>query len=161
MATRHLGRTIVLQSLYEWDFYGRKTDLSEIVERNISEFGPGMDEPEFVWDLIKGVIEHLPDLDERIRTLAPEWPLEQVAIIDRNILRLGLFELLYAKPEEVPPKVAINEAIELGKNYGGQNTSRFINGVLGTVYRTLVPPSENVPEVPKKFPKNKEEKESE
>lgn len=142
MATRHLGRTIVLQSLYEWDFYGKKADLSAIVERNINEFGPGIDEPDFVWNLVKGIVEHLTDLDDRIRTLAPEWPLEQVAIVDRNILRLGLFEMLYAKPEEVPPKVAINEAIELAKNYGGQNSSRFINGVLGTVYKTLVPPNE-------------------
>lgn len=157
MATRHLGRTIVLQSLYEWDFYGRKTDLSGIVERNINEFGPGMDEPEFVWNLVKGIIEHLSELDEKIRTLAPEWPLEQVAIIDRNILRLGLFELLYAKPDEVPPKVAINEAIELGKNYGGQNTSRFVNGVLGTVYRTIVPPQESKSEEKQEPAKEKKE----
>lgn len=140
MATRHLGRTIVLQSLYEWDFYKKEGDLTHIVERNIDEFGPGMDEPEFVWNLVKGVIEHLGELDEKIRILAPEWPLEQVAIIDRNILRIGLFELLHAKPEEVPPKVAINEAIELAKNYGGQNSSRFINGVLGTVYKNEIAP---------------------
>jgi N utilization substance protein B len=142
MATRHLGRTIVLQSLYEWDFYGKKNDLSEIVERNLTEFGPGIDEPEFVWNLIKGIVEHMDELDARIRTLAPEWPLEQVAIVDRNILRVGLFELLYSNPSEVPPKVAINEAIELAKNYGGQNSSRFVNGVLGTVYKSDIAPRE-------------------
>lgn len=154
MATRHLGRTIVLQSLYEWDFYGKKNDLSEVVERNINEFGPGMDEPEFVWKLVKGVVEHMPEIDSRIRTLAPEWPLEQVAIVDRNILRIGLFELLHADPNEVPPKVAINEAIELAKNYGGQNSSRFVNGVLGTVYKNEVAsrdiPSPAKAEKPKK-----------
>lgn len=154
MATRHLGRTIVLQSLYEWDFYGKKNDLSDVVERNINEFGPGMDEPEFVWKLVKGVVEHMPEIDSRIRTLAPEWPLEQVAIVDRNILRIGLFELLHADPNEVPPKVAINEAIELAKNYGGQNSSRFVNGVLGTVYKNEVAsrdtPSPAKAEKPKK-----------
>jgi N utilization substance protein B len=150
MATRHLGRTIVLQSFYEWDFYGKKSDLSAIVERNINEFGPGMDEPDFVWNLVKGIVEHLTELDDRIRALAPEWPLEQVAIVDRNILRLGLYEILYAKPDEVPPKVAINEAIELAKNYGGQNSSRFINGVLGTVYKTVILPRDGEEEHAKK-----------
>lgn len=148
MATRHLGRTIVLQSLYEWDFYAHKTELPQIVERNIKEFGPGMDEPEFVWNLIKGIVEHLKELDDRLRVLAPEWPLEQVAIVDRNILRIGLFELLHAKREEVPPKVAINEAVELAKNYGGQNSSRFVNGVLGTVFKNEVASSINSEEAP-------------
>lgn len=149
MATRHLGRTIVLQSLYEWDFYGRKTDLKSAVERNINEFGPGMDEPEFVWNLVTGIVEHMKELDDRLRVLAPEWPLEQVAIVDRNILRIGLYELLHAKPEEVPPKVAINEAVELAKNYGGQSSSRFVNGVLGTVYKNEIASNEvGTPKVP-------------
>lgn len=150
MATRHLARTIVLQSFYEWDFYNQKSDLSSIVERNINEFGPGIDEPEFVWNLVKGIVEHFEELNNRIKTLAPEWPLEQIAIIDRNILRIGLFELLYAKPEEVPPKVAINEAIELAKNYGGQNSSRFVNGVLGTVYKNEISSQEKEVELLKK-----------
>lgn len=137
MATRHLARTIILQSLYEWDFYHKKTDLILIVKRNMDEFGPGIDEPDFVWRIVKGIVEHLPELDALIARVAPEWPVEQIAIIDRNILRIGLYELLYQKKDEVPPKVAINEAIELAKNYGGQNTSRFANGVLGTVYREL------------------------
>lgn len=137
MATRHLIRTIVIQSLYEWDFYNRKVDLTEIVERNIQEYGPGIDEPEFVWRLVKGVIEHLPELDKIVGAAAPDWPIAQIAIIDRNILRLGLFELLYQDKNEVPSKVAINEAIELAKNYGGPNSGKFINGVLGTVYRQM------------------------
>ncbi len=137
MATRHLARTIVLQSLYEWDFYGRQTDLTAIIERNLQEFGPGIDEPDFVWRIAKGVIEHLKDLDVTIARVAPEWPLNQIAIIDRNVLRIGLYELMYADQNEVPPKVAINEAIEIAKNYGGQNSPKFVNGVLGTVYREM------------------------
>lgn len=138
MATRHLVRTIVLQSLYEWDFYGHKTDLTVVVERNLQEFGPGIDEPDFAWRLVKGVIEHLPQLDAIIEKAAPEWPVDQIAIIDRNVLRIGLYELLYADKAEVPAKVAINEAIEIAKGYGGINSPKFVNGVLGTVYREMV-----------------------
>lgn len=135
MATRHLVRTVILQSLYEWDFYNQKHDLVAILDRNLNEFAPGIDEPEFAWRILKGVIGHLKEIDAVIVKAAPEWPLEKIAIIDRNILRVGLYELLYADPNEVPPKVAINEAIEMAKNYGGPNSSKFINGVLGTVYR--------------------------
>lgn len=135
MATRQLGRSVVLQSLYEWDFYSRKADLEKIVARNMEEFAPGIDEPDFIWRLVKGVIEHREAIDEIIRKAAPDWPLERISNIDRNTLRIGLYELLYADPEEIPPKVAINEAIELAKTYGGPNSRRFINGVLGTVYR--------------------------
>src|ERR1700722_2040270 len=137
MATRHLIRTVVLQSLYEWDFYGQKKDITEILERNMAEFAPGVDEPEFGWRIMQGVAEHFKEIDNIIRKAAPEWPLEKIAIIDRNILRIGLYELLFANPDEVPPKVAINESIELAKNYGGPNAARFINGVLGTIYREM------------------------
>ncbi len=137
MATRHLGRSIVLQSLYEWDFFGGKGDLTKIVERNLKEFGPGIDEPEFVWRLVKGVIENFEKINKIIEKAAPEWPIKQIAIVDRNVLRIGLYELLYADIEEVPAKVAINEAIELAKNYGGPNSGKFINGVLGTVYKQI------------------------
>ena len=137
MATRHLGRSVVLQSLYEWDFFNQKNSLTEIVERNINEFAPGIDEPEFIWKIIQGVINHMPEVDRIIVRAAPEWPLNQIANIDRNILRIGLYELLYADHDEVPPKVAINEAIELAKNYGGPNSSKFINGVLGVVYKEM------------------------
>lgn len=140
MATRQLGRSIVLQSLYEWDFSKQKLDLIAIVDRNLREFGPGIDEPEFVWKLAKGVIEHKEEIDKIIGKAAPEWPLEQIAVVDRNTLRIGLFELLFANRDEVPPKVAINEAIELAKNYGGPNSGKFINGVLGTVYREIGEP---------------------
>lgn len=137
MATRQLGRSIVLQSLYEWEFYNRAHDLNVIVERNMKEFAPGFDEPEFVWNIVKGVVEHQAQIDVIIEKAAPEWPIAQIAIIDRNALRIGLYELLYANKDEVPPKVAINEAIEIAKNYGGPNAGKFINGVLGTVYKQL------------------------
>jgi len=137
MATRHLARSIVLQSLYEWDFFKFTEDLTKIVERNLQEFGPGIDEPDFVWRIANGVKNHREQIDAIIVKAAPEWPLERIAIIDRNALRIGLYELLYANPDEVPPKVAINEAIEIVKNYGGPNSGKFINGVLGTVYKEL------------------------
>lgn len=137
MATRHLARSIVLQSLYEWDFYGRKTDLTKIVERNLMEFGPGMDEPEFALRIANGVVERIDKLNKIIEKAAPEWPLDQISAIDRNILRIGLYELMYADHKEVPEKVAINESIELAKNYGGPNSKKFINGVLGTIYKEI------------------------
>ena len=138
MASRHLSRSIAMQSLYEWDFYGQKKDsLDKIVERNIKDFGPGLEDVNFVWELIKGVTKHLAELDKIIEKAAPEWPIAQIAMIDRNVLRIGLFELLYANKEEVPPKVAINEAIELAKSFSGQTSGKFINGVLGTVYKEL------------------------
>lgn len=137
MASRQLARSVVLQSLYEWDFYGQKADLIKIIERNLKEFGPGLDEPEFVWRLTQGVIDHRDELDKIIVRAAPEWPLNQISIIDRNALRIGLYELLYSDRKEVPAKVAINEAIEIAKNFGGPNSGKFINGVLGTVYKEI------------------------
>lgn len=137
MASRHLSRSIVLQSLYEWDFYGKKSELKTIVERNIKDFGPGLEELDFIWRLVDGVLKHMADLDKIIEKAAPEWPIAQIAIIDRNVLRMGLFELLYSDKEEVPPKVAINEAIELAKTFSGQTSGKFINGVLGTVFKQI------------------------
>jgi len=137
MATRHLARSIVLQSLYEWDFYNRGRDLISVVERNMKEYAPGIDEPEFIWKTVKGVIEHQAEIDKIIETAAPEWPLAQISTIDRNVLRIGIYELLYADPNEVPPKVAINESIELAKNFGGPNSGKFINGVLGAIFREM------------------------
>ncbi len=138
MASRQLARSIILQSLYEWDFHNQKADLIGIIERNLREFGPGLEEEyDFIWRLAKGVVEHKDELDKIVVESAPEWPLSQIAIIDRNALRIGLFELLYADKEEVPPAVAINEAIEISKNFGGPNSGKFINGVLGAVYQTM------------------------
>ncbi|MCX7616000.1 MAG: transcription antitermination factor NusB [Patescibacteria group bacterium] len=137
MATRHLARSIILQSLYEWDFLEKKVDLVKIVERNLNEFAPGLNEPEFVWKMVDGIIKHLPEIDEIISKSALEWPFEQISLIDRNVLRIGVYELLFADKNEVPYKVAINEAIELAKNYGGINSGKFVNGVLGTVFKHL------------------------
>lgn len=137
MATRHLARSIILQSLYEWDFSGKQADLVQIVQRNMDEFGPGIDEPEFVWNIIKGIAQHLQEIDKVIAASAVEWPFDQITFIDRNVLRIGVYELIYANHDEVPYKVAINEAIELAKNYGGINSGRFVNGVLGTVYKQI------------------------
>ncbi|TRZ64057.1 MAG: transcription antitermination factor NusB [Spirochaetia bacterium] len=142
MATRHLARSIVLQSLYEWDFYGRKSDLAKVMERNLAEFGPGIDETEFVWKIVDGIVKNFNNLNKIIEKAAPEWPLNQISIIDRNVLRIGLYELMFADRNEVPAKVAINEAIELAKNYGGPNSGKFINGVLGTVYSEMNKQSE-------------------
>lgn len=136
MASRQLARSIVLQSLYEWDFYGRTEPIEKVLERNYNEFGPGLEkEHEFMTSLAHGVLEHLERLDATITASAPEWPLEQIAIIDRNALRIGLYELLFSDKKEVPAAVAIDEAIELAKNYGGPNSGKFINGVLGKVYQ--------------------------
>lgn len=137
MASRQLARSIVLQSLYEWDFYAHKNDLVAIVERNLAEFGPGLDEIEFIWRIVKGVVLHQKEIDAIIHEAAPEWPLDQIALIDRNALRIGFYELMYADRKEVPAAVAINEAIEIAKNYGGPNSGKFINGVLGTVYKKM------------------------
>jgi len=137
MASRHLSRSIAMQSLYDWDFSGKKTDLEKIVERNVKEFGPGLENPSFVWELVTGVIQHLSNIDKIIEKAAPEWPINQIGIVDRNVLRIGLFELIYEDKTAVPPKVAINEAIELAKSFGGESSGKFINGVLGTVYKEL------------------------
>ncbi len=138
MASRHLSRSIAIQSLYEWDFYGMVSGkIDSITEKNIKEFGPGLEDSDFVWKLVQGTIEHLPQIDKIIKEAAPEWPIEQITIIDRNVLRIGLYELLFSSKEEVPPKVAINEAIELAKTFGGENSGKFINGVLGTVFKQI------------------------
>lgn len=137
MASRHLSRSIAMQSLYEWDFSNKELDLNIIVEKNLEEFGPGLEDKNFVWELVTGVIEHLKEVDNIIKTAAPQWPIAQISIVDRNILRLGIYELLYEDKTAVPPKVAINEAIELAKSFGGENSGKFINGVLGTVYKNL------------------------
>ncbi len=141
MANRHLARQITLQTLFEWDFGGCKTDTgADILKRNIAEFGTELTDDEFTATLFEGVIRKQTVIDDIITKAAPEWPLEKINIIDRNILRIGLFELLFGNRDEVPPKVAINESIELAKNFGGENSSRFINGVIGAVYKEIGEP---------------------
>jgi len=140
MASRHLSRSIAMQSLYEWDFSDKNKDLKEITERNIQEFGPGLEDKSFTWQLVTGIVQHMKEIDKIITASAPQWPIDQISIIDRNVLRLGLYELLYEDKTAVPPKVAINEAIELAKSFGGENSGKFINGVLGTVYKEIEQP---------------------
>ncbi len=143
MAVRQLGRGIALQSLYEWDFHERQLDLDSTIERNVEEFAPGFTESDFVRNLVNGVVSKADELDKIISASAPDWPVAQLSVVDRNVLRIGLYELLFGNRKEVPPRVAINEAIELAKTYGGQNSSKFINGVLGTVYREIGEPDKS------------------
>ncbi len=141
MANRHLSRSIVLQSLFEWDLNTLdKKDVQDVLERNVSEFAPNKTDMPFMEKLLDGVMAKQPELDMVIEKAAPEWPIDRISPVDRNILRLGLYELLFADRKEVPAKVAINEAIELAKQFGGENSSRFVNGVLGAVYKEIGEP---------------------
>ncbi|PJE77005.1 transcription antitermination factor NusB [Candidatus Uhrbacteria bacterium CG10_big_fil_rev_8_21_14_0_10_48_16] len=137
MSNRHLSRTIALQSLYQWDFLGMPEEkLPEIIAFNRDEFAPKFDDEGFVDELVNGVKEHYLELDEVIIRFAPNWPIESITVIDRNVLRLGIYELKIS--ERIPAKVAINEAIELAKGFGGQASGRFVNGVLGAIYKDMV-----------------------
>jgi len=150
MANRHLSRSIVLQTLFEWDFaVSADTDPEEMLERNILEFGPGLDDSLFMSELFLGVVKKKAIIDEIIEKAAPDWPIEKISVVDRNILRIGLYELLFGDRTQVPPKVAINEAIELAKSFGGENSGKFINGVLGGVYKEIGEPGKD--EVSKKI----------
>lgn len=141
MANRHLSRSIVLQSLFEWDLSAlEKKAVHDVLGRNVTEFAPNKTDMPFMEKLLDGVMAKQPELDLVIEKAAPEWPIDRISPVDRNILRLGLFELLFADRAEVPAKVAINEAIELAKQFGGDNSSRFVNGVLGAVYKEIGEP---------------------
>lgn len=136
MSTRHIARTIVLQSLFEWDFNNGKKKPEDILKHIKKEFTPEFDDKDFAINLIKNVIDNKKKIDKLIIKFAPEWPLEQITNVDRNILRIGVYELKL--DENIPPKVAINEAIELAKTFGGDASSKFVNGVLGSVYKKMV-----------------------
>ncbi len=145
MSNRHVGRSIAMQSLFEWDFRGKPTAaLPAIVEHNLQEFGPGLVNQEFTQSLVDGVMDHLSEIDETIAKFAPAWPINQITLIDRNILRIAVFELQFSPT--TPPKVIINEAIELAKSFGGPSSGKFVNGVLGSMYNTL--PAERKAENP-------------
>lgn len=144
MANRHLQRSIAMQSLFEWDFNGSKKDgVLNVVDKNVRDLAVGIEETDLILSIVEGVLANQKDVDELIEQCAPEWPIEQITIVDRNILRIGIYELLYGNYDEVPPKVAINEAIELAKTFGGPNSAKFINGVLGTIYREMGEPLKN------------------
>ncbi len=141
MANRHLSRSIVLQALFEWDLNAiDKKEVIVILDRNIEEFAQNKSDRPFMEKLLSGILGKQSELDLVISKAAPEWPIERISPVDRNILRLGLFELLFSERSEVPAKVAINEAIELAKQFGGDNSSRFVNGVLGAVYKEIGEP---------------------
>lgn len=138
-SNRHLGRIVALQTLYEYEFRvdcgDESANLDDILNRNISRYQETIDDTDFIRKLVLGVSDKQTELDGIIQPIAPEWPVAQIARVDRAILRQSLYELRYSS--EVPPKVVINEAVELAKAFGGDNSSRFINGVLGTAYRQL------------------------
>jgi len=148
MSNRHLSRTVAMQTLYEWDFthslseqpkvnQAELTEINQLVAKNKREFAPGLDDQGFVDNLIAGVLKHCQEINDYIRRFAPEWPIEQITNVDRNILRLGIYELVFAS--DVPAKVAINEAIELAKGFGGESSGKFVNGVLGAIYKNMAP----------------------
>jgi transcription antitermination protein NusB len=144
MANRHLSRSVVLQTLFEWDFRSLDTDAAaEALIRNANEFAPKAGDLPFMQDVLRGTLSRTADLDMIIEKAAPEWPIARIAMVDRNILRLGLYELLFADRSQVPAKVAINEAIELAKSFGGETSGKFVNGVLGAVYKELGEPGKD------------------
>jgi len=136
MSNRHLARTIALQTLFEWDFHGMPTGrLLSMLEHNFEEFAPDFDDQGFARTILEGIDTKQKEIDDLIVAYAPEWPLDQITIIDRNVLRLGIYELKYTN--DIPPKVAINESIELAKTFGGDSSGKFINGVLGSIYKVM------------------------
>ncbi len=164
MANRHLSRSIALQSLFEWEFsaaanasagkqVSQNKKISDIIARNVEEFGEGGVEKEYIQNLVGGILKKREVLDEIITKAARDWPLLQTPLVDRNVLRLGLYELLFSNKDEVPARVAINEAIEIAKSFGGERSGKFINGVLGTIYKEMGEPGKD--DVPKKKTKYK------
>jgi len=158
-SNRHLGRIVALQTLYEEDFRRELDDksfnLKEVLNRNIGRYEETIDDKEFISRLVEGVSSNQKKIDDIIGPIAPEWPIEQIARMDRTILRIGVYELIFA--DSVPPKVVINESVELAKAFGGDNSSKFINGVLGTVLRQKETPASKQ-KTTNKIPKLKQKK---
>ncbi|NCS99655.1 transcription antitermination factor NusB [Candidatus Parcubacteria bacterium] len=143
MANRHLSRSIVLQTLFEWDFNNGELNTEEAIKRNVTEFAPGLSDDAFINELLDQVLKKQKVLDDIIAKAAPDWPIDKINPVDRNVLRIGLVELLFSDRKQVPPKVAINEAIELAKTFSGENSGKFVNGVLGAVYKELGEPGKD------------------
>lgn len=145
MSNRHLARSIVMQVLYQWDFKGRPTAaLPAIIAQTTAEFGDGLNENgDFINNTVNGVIDNLETIDHTIRTHAPKWPLEHMAIVERNILRIATYEMLFGN-SETPGKVAINEAIEIAKTFGGPTSGKFVNGILGAMFQELSKTAEKI-----------------
>lgn len=138
-SNRHLMRIVAMQAIFEWEFRSPPGEdaPAKILEAILAEEAQRVTNTEFARQLLRGILEHLDDIREIVVRFAPEWPLEQIAPIDRAILYIGIFELKYADINDIPPVVAINESIEMAKEYGGDNSGRFINGVLSSVYKEL------------------------
>lgn len=154
MSNRYLSRTLAVQTLYEWDFRSRDTEtIPQIISYNFAEFAPDFEDEGFAKTLVEGVLSNKEKIDQYIVQYAPEWPLEQITIVDRTILRLGIYEMMI--DETVPARVAINEAIELAKAYGGASSSKFVNGVLGSIYKKILP---QIAEKEDRLAKKQEEK---
>lgn len=137
MSNRHLARSIAMQTLYQWDMKKlAKEDIFNIIDQNLASFGPGLDDHGFSRSLVDGVIDNITEVDAYIVKYAPEWPIEKITFVDRNILRVGVYELCF--DEHIPSKVAINESIELAKTFGGESSGKFVNGVLGAIYKDKV-----------------------
>lgn len=160
-SNRHLGRIVALQTLYEQEFRqdcdDTSFDLDEVLERNIQRYKETVDDQAFIDQLVRGVQKHVKEIDKLLQPLAPDWPIEQIARMDRIVLRIGAYELVHTS-DKVPSKVVINEAVELAKAFGGENSSKFINGVLGSLLRTLGPSAEEKTDKPGPSPKSKESK---
>lgn len=156
-SNRHLGRIIALQTLYEEEFRLECNDkgfkLKDVLGRNIKRYADMVDDRAFIEQLVAGVDDKKSELDLLLQPIAPDWPIEQIARMDRLVLRIGAYELVHNS--DVPPKVVINEAVELAKAFGGENSSKFINGVLGTLLRQREEPGTPVPA--KKAKKSKDE----
>lgn len=135
MSNRHLARTLTLQTLFQWDFNGQTENVNDILAYNFKEFAIDFDDDGFSKELVGGVVKNKKEIDALITKFAPEWPLDQITTSDRNCLRIGIYELKFDKT--IPPKVAINEAIELAKAYGGDSSGKFINGVLGSIFKEM------------------------
>ena len=141
MSNRHLARTIAMQTLFLWDFNHKKEDLNKTMKGVFDNFAPNFDDHGFVKNLVSGVVKNLSEIDKYISKYATEWPLEQITITDRNILRIGIYELLF--DDDIPAKVAINEAIEVAKTFGSVSSGKFVNGVLGALYNDIQKQAEN------------------
>jgi N utilization substance protein B len=136
MSNRHLARTIAMQALFMWDFNGRQADsINKAIDNVFDNLAPQFNDHGFVKDAIKGTMEHIDDIDAYIIKYATEWPLDQITIVDRNILGIGVYELIFN--DDIPAKVAINEAIEIAKTFGSESSGKFVNGVLGAIYKDM------------------------
>lgn len=135
MSNRHLARTIAMQLLFMWDFNGKTIDIEKVIKNSFTYFVPKFNDNEFTTILVRGVLNNIKEIDKYIVKYATEWPLEHITTIDRNILRIGVYELLMVN--EIPARVAINEAIEISKIFGGESSGKFVNGVLGAIYKDM------------------------